>query len=154
MERKTNATIEREIVEQFYSQPLRFEFGTYSLELPNGATITAQLATRSRPGGTTWTIHCGRHRFSIQLSATGTPADLAPFLSYVTKTQIKTNAIAINGIEGVTYGALSEQERIDWHLKRGELMILISLSGPALRSSEEHALHERFISSIQHIPTT
>ncbi len=152
MKRKTSEMIEREVVEQFFKQPLRFEFGTYSLEIPSGAAVTAQVSTQSRPGGTSWTIHCGRHRFAIQLAASGSPADLAPFLSCVTKTEIETTSININGIQGVTYGTLVDQQRIDWHLKRGELMILISLTGPAVRSSDEHAMHERFINSIQYLP--
>jgi hypothetical protein len=82
------------------------------------------------------------------------PFRTGAFLSYVAKTSIETTSISINGIEGVAYGTLTEQERIDWHLKRGELMVLISMSGPALRSPEEHAMHERFINSIEYIPAT
>jgi hypothetical protein len=154
MHRKASDTIKQEMMEGLRTQRLRFEFGTYSLEIPTGAVISAEAITRVRPGSTAWRIECGRHRFAVRLAANSSPADLAPFILSCTKQQVEPSPIVVNGISGVRFGTLSQDQQTDWWLKRGELMICISLFGPALRSSDEHAVHERFINSLEYIPAT
>jgi len=86
----------------------------------------------------------------------GQPEDLRSFILSCTKEYVDLEPVEVNGIRGVRYGSYNEPGgcRIDWWLKKGELMICITLQSSSNHpSDEDKETHQQIMESVSHVAT-
>ena len=106
---------------------------------------------------TDWVVLIGRFRLSIHLDPINDLGDLKGLIDYSTKSDVTTNAISVNGIEGVTYGSYASPVTwIDWWFKSGDTMICLNLQGALFPfkehpTEEEVAEHQAIVGSLKYL---
>jgi hypothetical protein len=135
-----------------------FLVGAYRFQLPYWAEVKVKPFIPPEDnfgeGSTLWEFVVGSFSFHLHLEATGRPEDLGGFILSCTKERVDLEPVEINGIRGVTYGSYEQPGgcSIEWWLKKGELMICISLLGRDEQASEEdRKTHREIMASLSHV---
>ena len=98
---------------------------------------------------TQWMISIGRFRLLIHLDPLRDPKDLKSSINLITKGDVTTEPIVVNGISGAKHGGYGAPRTwIDWWFKKGDLMICLCLqsaSFPFTEPTEEEVTEHRAI---------
>jgi hypothetical protein len=129
---------------------MRFEFGAYTLTVPFGVRVHAELNQNDNTGSTIWTIPLGRYQVRVWLSTTGKLGDLGDSILTSTKQWVETERLEVRGIPGESFGDLAIDRRTDWWFRKGEMMIYISLTGPPITSKRDKEMIDDLIQSLRY----